>query len=96
MYLNPFERLKLAVKDAEEKLSAERDRFVYECRALAETLKEEALRTREDPSRTPNSLGVIQGRAFDIDSNCVRIAQLTEECKCLRRLLGSMSEVQHP
>ena len=62
------------------KMNFVRENLISDIDSLIKTLQYVSRKLKDDKDYYPNSLGIIQGRALEIDLNCARLYSL-KECK---------------
>lgn len=62
------------------KMNFVRENLISDIDSLIKTLQYVSRKLKDDKDYYPNSLGVIQGNALNIDLNCARLYSL-KECK---------------
>lgn len=80
-YLDEFHEFLLEdqLHDIEAKIDWLKLRMISNMNSLKDTLERETKQLKEDPKHTPNSLGILQGNAGQVDIMCMEYYQLVDQ-----------------
>ena len=80
------------ILDAQREVEGARKRIIDQCQDLAEYVSREAGLMAYDPTHQPNSIGIIQGRAMDIDRACAVLYATQKKLEVMEMMMKSMKE----
>lgn len=88
-YLNEFHEFLVEdqLRDIEAKISWLKGRMISSMESLKDTLTREITNLKADEKHAPNSLGVLQGNAGQVDIMCMEYYQLLEQRSRLLRII---------
>lgn len=80
-YLNEFHEFLVEdqLHDVEARIEWSRKHLISQMENLKDTLEREIKHLKEEPKHQPNSLGVLQGNAGQVDIMCMEYYQLIEQ-----------------
>lgn len=94
-YINEYHEFLVEdqLHDIEAKIEWLKKRMISSMDSLKDMLEREMKGLKEDSKHTPNSLGVLQGNAGQVDIMCMEYSQLLDQKKRLERIISKYEKL---